>query len=83
MGQAIPERNDGGQIVGYVGTITDITDRKQNEARVAEQMAELNRWHDAMLGRERRVIEMKQEVNALLAQLGQPPRYDSVPDGVA
>jgi PAS domain S-box-containing protein len=31
MGQAIPERNSENQIVGYVGTVTDITERKQAE----------------------------------------------------
>ena len=28
-----------------------------------------------MVGRELRMIELKQEINALCAQLGQPPRY--------
>ena len=28
-----------------------------------------------MVGRELRMIELKQEVNAFCAQLGQPPRY--------
>ena len=32
MGQAVPETNPQNQIVGYVGTITDITDRKRAEA---------------------------------------------------
>jgi PAS domain S-box-containing protein len=31
MGQAIPEINSENQIVGYIGTITDITERKQAE----------------------------------------------------
>lgn len=31
MGQAVPERNVENQIVGYVGTLTDITDRKKSE----------------------------------------------------
>lgn len=31
MGQAIPEFDSDNRIVGYVGTITDITDRKQSE----------------------------------------------------
>ncbi len=31
MGQAIPEKNDNGKVVGYVGTITDITERKKSE----------------------------------------------------
>jgi len=31
MGQAIPETNSENQIVGYIGTITDITELKQAE----------------------------------------------------
>jgi PAS domain S-box-containing protein len=33
MGQSIPELNSENQIVGYVGTVTDITERKQAEDR--------------------------------------------------
>ena len=55
-----------------------VTARLQAEtmsATLAEQVDELRRWQAAMLGREDRIITVKQEVNALLAQLGQPPRY--------
>jgi PAS domain S-box-containing protein len=31
IGQAVPERNSDNQIVGYIGTVTDITERKQVE----------------------------------------------------
>jgi PAS domain S-box-containing protein len=64
-------------------TVQDLTDVKKAEARVADQIAELRRWHDATLGRERRILELKQEVNELLAASGQPPRYLSVVDGSA
>jgi len=49
-------------------------------ATLAEQLDELRRWQQAMLGREGRVLEMKKEVNALLAAQGQPPRYPSAVD---
>jgi len=39
MGQAVPELDPENQVIGYVGTITDITDRKQAEA--ALQASEL------------------------------------------
>ncbi len=57
--------------------IHDITDRKRAERRMAEQLSELRRWHAVMLDREGRVLELKREVNELLAQAGQPPRYQS------
>jgi PAS domain S-box-containing protein len=61
-----------------VSVMVDITERKRVEAKLAEQLDELRRWHQATLGRERRVLDLKQEVNALLAERGQPPRYASV-----
>jgi PAS domain S-box-containing protein len=36
LGQAIPERNIEDQIVGYVGTITDITERKRAEQELRQ-----------------------------------------------
>ena len=45
---------------------------------MAEQLDELRRWHSATLGREGRVLELKTEINDLLAQAGQAPRYPSV-----
>ncbi len=59
----------------HVVTLFDITERKKTELQLHEQLDELRRWQQAMLGRESRVISMKQEVNELLARLGQPPRY--------
>jgi PAS domain S-box-containing protein len=59
-----------------------ITRRKRSEARTAEQVDELRRWHAATVGRELRVLDLKKEINDLLTQYGQPPRYPSVwPDG--
>jgi len=63
------------------GTVQDITERKLAELQSAERMAELQRWYEATLGREGRVLELKREVNQLLARLGQPPRYASALEG--
>ena len=57
--------------------IKDITKRKLAEITMVEQLDELTRWRDAMVGREDRVIKIKQEVNALLTRLDEPPRYAS------
>jgi hypothetical protein len=48
------------------------------ELRAANE--ELTRFNEAMVGRELRMAELKQEINALCAQLGQPPRYGPEPD---
>ena len=60
-----------------IGIVRDITERKQAESKLAEQLDELRRWQEVMLGREMRTIEVMHEVNELLAQAGQPPRYPS------
>lgn len=55
--------------------VLDITDRKATESLLQEQLDELRRWQQTMLGRESRIISIKQEVNELLARSGQSPRY--------
>ncbi|MEJ0101921.1 MAG: PAS domain S-box protein [Bacteroidota bacterium] len=53
LGQATPERNLENQIVGYIGTITDITERKKADQEIArvhkENETVLNRINDAMV----------------------------------
>jgi PAS domain S-box-containing protein len=66
-----------GQVVGQSGVAQDITERKQAEEDIKKQLDELQRWHSATLGRENRIIDLKREVNELLAQAGKPPRYPS------
>lgn len=55
----------------------DITRRKETERALAAQLDELTRWHTVTLGREGRVLELKREVNRLLAEYGGAPRYPS------
>jgi PAS domain S-box-containing protein len=64
-----------GNTVGLWGAAQDITERKKTELLMQEQLDELHRWQQTMLGREGRIISIKQEVNELLARTGQPPRY--------
>jgi PAS domain S-box-containing protein len=45
MGHAIPERNSENEVVGYVGTITDITDRKLSE----EKFKKINKKMEAII----------------------------------
>lgn len=60
--------------------VRDITERKQVEVKLNDQLNELRRWHEVILGREGRNQELKCEVNTLLAELGRSPRYSSVED---
>jgi PAS domain S-box-containing protein len=69
-----------GKLVTVVGTVLDITERKQAQAKIEAQLAELERWRDLMLGREDRVQELKREVNQLCQGMGEPVRYASQED---
>jgi len=62
--------------------IRDITERKRAEEALKRQTAELRarneeleRFNRASVGRELRMIELKQEINQLCQQTGLPPRY--------
>lgn len=70
-----PLRGSGGAPTAYVAIMRDITARKQASLELKEQFDELQRWHRLTMGREGRVMELKREVNELLAAGGQPPRY--------
>ena len=68
-----------GRLVAF---LQDITARKQAEAALRQQGEELlarnvrlNRFNQAAVGRELRMIELKREVNELCGKLGEPLRY--------
>jgi PAS domain S-box-containing protein len=59
----------------------DLTERIKAEEEIQNQLVELRRWYDVTLDREGRVLQLKQEVNELLKQSGEPLRYGSaIPD---
>lgn len=59
--------------------IRDISERKRADQEIRTQLQELQRWHEAMLGREDRILELKREVNELLSQQHMPARYSDPP----
>ncbi len=67
-----------GKFVGILGISRDISERKQIETKLIETLTELEGFNKAMVGREQRMIELKQEVNYLLEKLGKDPKY-SIP----
>ena len=60
---------------GRVEHYSDITERKKADEKLKERMNELETFYRTTLGREERVIELKQEVNDLLEQLGKNKKY--------
>ncbi|HZK61747.1 MAG TPA: PAS domain S-box protein, partial [Anaerovoracaceae bacterium] len=61
----------------HIAIVQDITERKESQAKLEEQLKELRRWHNVTLGREQRIIDLKNEINELVTEKGLPPRYTS------
>jgi polar amino acid transport system substrate-binding protein len=61
-----------------MGFMTDITDRKRAEEELNQKMQDLERFSKVAVGREERMIELKQEINEMLRGLGQPDKYEIV-----
>ncbi|MGD1149553.1 MAG: PAS domain-containing protein, partial [Thermoanaerobaculaceae bacterium] len=77
-----PVRDTNGEIVGVLGVFWDVTERKRAEEALQRQATELKarneelmRFNDTAVGRELRMIELKQQVNELCGQLGKPLMY--------
>lgn len=73
-----PICDEAGNITHFVALKEDITSLKRIQTELQDQLTELRRWHEATLGRETRILDLKREVNGLLVRLGEPPRYGSV-----
>jgi len=66
--------------VRFFGTVQDVTETEQMQRDLRARLRELTRWQGVMLGREERIQELKQEINKLLTDQGQPIRYPSQAD---
>lgn len=55
--------------------VRDISERKRTEKELMEQMEEISRFNRQMVGREKKMIELKNEINSLLEKEGQPKKY--------
>ena len=74
-GSVMPLRDSAGGLRGFVKIIRDRTTVKNTEESMLDQMHELSRFNAVAVGRETRMIELKQEVNTLCQKLGESPRY--------
>ena len=86
--------NDGTPM--FVSIVLDITERKRAETQLRaakeaaesaseslrETVADLERFNQLAVGRELRMIELKQEVNELLVAQGQEPKFQIVEEEV-
>ena len=53
----------------------DITDQRTLQDRLKKKLSEFEKFNQLAIGRELKMIELKDEVNSLLEELGRPPRY--------
>ena len=61
-----------------VGTVRDITERKQAEKELKERMEEMERFSRLTIDREGKMIQLKEEINILLEQTGREKKYKIV-----
>ncbi|MGE5255119.1 MAG: PAS domain S-box protein [Hyphomicrobiales bacterium] len=74
---SVPMRK-GDAIIGAVVVFRDITKRKKAEAELKEYVADLERFNQLVIGREERMIQLKEEVNELTGKLGEEKKYKIV-----
>jgi hypothetical protein len=69
-----PIRKDGEPFM-LAGFTVDVTNRHKSDSLLQKKMKELERFNSLTVGREVRMIELKAEVNELLARLGEEKKY--------
>jgi PAS domain S-box-containing protein len=67
---------------GAVVVFRDITERKNIESELSRRMEDLERFNRLTMGREERMIQLKQEVNALLEEMGKGRKYKAADEGL-
>ena len=66
--------HDGGTVI----VCEDITKRKTAEEKMRNNLDELEKFNQLAVGRELRMVELKQQINDLLKSLGKKPEYEIV-----
>jgi PAS domain S-box-containing protein len=72
------EKDRGGKIVSMNGIVYDITEHREAEEKLRKHAEELEKFNRAMVDREKRIVEMKEEVNRLCRELGREPEYPPI-----
>jgi len=67
-----------GQVAGAIESLRDTTERKHMEAELRRNLDELERFNKLAIGREIKMIQLKEEINELLAQSNQDKKYKIV-----
>jgi len=67
-----------GQEAGAIESLRDTTESKRMEEDLRRNVEELERFNKLAIGREIKMIQLKEEINELLGQLNQDPKYKIV-----
>lgn len=78
-----PMLDEQGGNSGAVVVFRDITEQRQTQQELQRRMEESERFNRLTMGREERMIELKQEINALLEAQGRPRKYRSMDDAAS
>ena len=68
-------KDDEGNVIAYMASHDDISERKRAKEELKKKNEELEIFNRLVVGRELKMIELKKEINSLLVQLGEEPRY--------
>ncbi len=64
-------------MVHVLGLMYDVTDRRAGELSIREKQKQLEEMDKVTIGREERILELKEEVNSLLEEFGRERKYYS------
>jgi len=67
-----------GQVAGAIESLRDTTERKHIEEELRRNLEELERFNKLAIGREIKMIQLKEEINEMLSQLNQDKKYKIV-----
>ncbi len=74
----ITKRDSDGKATEMTGVHLDITERRHMEDELRQKVDELQRFSKVAFGREKKMIQLKQEINELMIQLGKVEKYKIV-----
>jgi PAS domain S-box-containing protein len=73
-----PVKDKNGDTIGVAIFAQDITERKHMDEELRRNVEELEQFSKLAIGREIKMIELKEEINELLGKLGQGEKYEIV-----